>query len=92
MLFSIFLYNNRFGNKTVNNNKESGKINLLSDYSRFFTVNSCIYKYISYLQSKYTDSLMKVIDVNYIINNNIYKITVLLYKYNCRISKSKEFI
>ena len=70
-LFSVFLFNSRFGNKTLNKNKEVSKINLLNDYSRFFTVNSCIYKYISYLQSKDIDSLMKVLDVNYIMNNNI---------------------
>jgi len=70
-LFSIVIYNIRF-----NDNKEEivdnkNKINLLNDYSRFFTVNSSVYKYITYLQSKNVDSIVKVLDEDYKVKNNI---------------------
>ncbi len=46
---------------------------LLNDYSRFFTVNSCIYKYITYLSGNNSDALMSVLDDEYVNSNNITK-------------------
>jgi len=50
---------------------EKNKILLLSDYNDFFTVNSSIYKYISYLQKKDYDSILKILDTSYKSSNNI---------------------
>lgn len=74
---SLVIYNMR-NKKSIDeetSNKEEYK--LLDDYSRFFTINSCVYKYIVYLQNNDTDSLLKVldkdfVDVNSIDSNNIY--------------------
>lgn len=44
---------------------------LEQDYSNFFTVNSCINKYVQFLVSKDTSSLLKVIDKKYIADNNL---------------------
>lgn len=41
------------------------------DYSKFFTVNSCIYKYIEYLTKKDTTNILKVLNEDYVKNNNI---------------------
>lgn len=55
------------------------KYYLLNDYSRFFTVNSCIYKYFSYLSSKDIDSLLKILDYKYIEDNKIDKNNIFDY-------------
>lgn len=47
------------------------KYRLVEDYSRFFTVNSCVFKYITYLNSNKTDDLLKILDEEYIKDNNI---------------------
>ena len=65
----LYLYKGDKKDKTVDEKEIS--YNLLEDYSRFFTVNSCIYKYFSYLSSKDTDSLLKVLDKKFIDSNNI---------------------
>ena len=44
---------------------------LLKDYSRFFTVNSCVYKYITYSMSDKTEDLLNVLDKNFIEKNGI---------------------
>jgi len=76
-IFSIFLFNL----KNKDNNEEiiydGNKVKLLSDYSRFFTVNSCVYKYITYLQSKNVDSIIKVLDEEYKNTKNINSSNVL---------------
>ena len=50
---------------------ENKKYLLLQDYSRFFTIDSCIYKYFQYLSSKNTSNLLKVLDDEYKKTNNI---------------------
>lgn len=50
---------------------EEIKYKLVDDYSAFFTVNSCIYKYITYLSSNKTDDLINVLDKEYVLSNNI---------------------
>ena len=57
-------------NKNVN-------YNIVVDYSRFFTVNSCIYKYFSYLSSKNYDNLFKVLDSEYIEKNSLNEDNIL---------------
>ena len=69
--FSMLLYNSRFNNKKEEEVIEKNKVELLNDYSRFFTINSCIYRYITYLQSKNIDSVVKVLDEEFKANNNI---------------------
>ncbi len=63
-----------------NIDKESNKNNndvlkeeyiLENDYSNFFSVNSCINKYYGYLNSRDTNSLLKILNSSYIENNNI---------------------
>lgn len=44
---------------------------LLNDYSRFFTIESCVDKYINLLSSDKSDSLLEVLDSDYIKSNNI---------------------
>lgn len=89
VLSLFYLYNDK-----DNNSKEDKRDNyvLLKDYSRFFTINSCIYKYFSYLSNKDTDSLLKVLDSNYLLENNInsdniYTKTLDLNSYYSFISK-----
>ena len=54
-----------------NNTEILIKYKLEEDYSKFFTVNSCIYKYIEYLTKKDTTNILKVLNEEYVINNGI---------------------
>lgn len=55
---------NKINNKTPN-------YVLLNDYSRFFTINSCINKYVTSLQNNKYDNVLKLLDKNYVEENNI---------------------
>lgn len=55
----------------------SSKAKLLNNYSRFFTIESCMYRFISYIQDNQVDSLLKVLDEDYIEKNAINKDNVL---------------
>lgn len=78
MFAGIALYNYRNqSEQKVETDEVKENYILLKDYSRFFTVNSCIYKYVQYLQKEDFDSLLKVLDEDYVsstgINrNNVY--------------------
>lgn len=71
VFISLFIYNSRNNNENKEIIKEENNVFLLRDYNRFFTVNSCVYKYISYIQNKDIDSLLKVLNKEYINNNTI---------------------
>lgn len=74
MFVGIALYNYREGSSVVEEPvKEKESYILLKDYSRFFTVNSCVYKYVQYLQKEDFDSLFKVLDEDYISRTGINK-------------------
>jgi len=81
-LFCFLIYNLRFNKKEEKVVKNESKINLLTDYSRFFTVNSCVYKYITYLQTNNVDSILKVLDTKYKESLNINENNVFEYVEN----------
>lgn len=61
-----------------NNKKEEGNdINIVANYSKFFTVNSCIFRSATYISSKDSDSLLKVLSEEYKRKNNITSENVL---------------
>ena len=43
----------------------------LADVNRFFTIDSAISKYFSYITSKNSESILKILDEDYIERNNI---------------------
>lgn len=47
------------------------KVKILNDYNRFFTIDSCIFKYINYNQNKDIDNLLKILNKDYINTNSI---------------------
>ena len=57
--------------------EEKGELYIVTSPSQFFTVNSCIYRTITYVSKKNTDSLMNVLDKNYLKKNSIKKENVL---------------
>ena len=65
----VLLFLNKSDEETIFS--EEPKYKLVEDYSRFFTVNSCVYKYITYLNGNKTNELLKILDEEYIKNNNI---------------------
>ena len=64
-----------FDNKE--NKNQVSDISIVSNYSNFYTVNSCLYRTISYASSKDSESLFLVLDDNYKKENNITKENVL---------------
>lgn len=81
ILFLIFISITVLSNLNKSDKKIINEITyqIETNYSNFFTVNSCITKYVEYLSKKDTDSLLEVIDKNYINSNNINKTN--LYNY-----------
>ena len=57
--------------------KESEKITLVKDYSRFFTISNAGNKYINYLQNKDKDNLILLLNDTYISVNEITKDNIL---------------
>ena len=80
-----------FGGKEDKNN-----ITIVTSTSKFYTVSNCVYRYITYLQAKDTDSLLLLLDNKYkknnkIDNNNILdKISYLDGLYNFEARKMYE--
>lgn len=68
---------------------EEPKYKLVNDYSRFFTIDSCVYKYITYLSSTKTDDLLKILDEEYVNNNGINSNNV--YSYVNKLSGNYSF-
>lgn len=64
----------------VDNNKKQEKqteINIVTNYSNFYTVNSCLYRTITYIFSDDTESLLKILNDDYKEKNNINSNNVL---------------
>lgn len=61
--------------KTTEKKSEEEKINTeviaLADVNRFFTIDSAVAKYFSYITSKNSDSILQVLDKDYVERNNI---------------------
>lgn len=61
--------------KTTERKSEEEKINTeviaLADVNRFFTIDSAVSKYFSYITSKNSDSILQVLDKDYVERNNI---------------------
>ena len=63
-----------FTNKDKNNEE---KIGIVTNYSNFYTVNSCLYRVITYASSKDTDSLYLILSDKYKKNNDVTKENIL---------------
>lgn len=87
VLFVVVLFTN---NRSEDNmNSTTSKINMVTDQNRFFTVSSCVSKYLSYLSLKDTDNILYLIDENY---KNEHGITSAnLYDYVKQLDGEYEF-
>lgn len=82
----LFLNNGSNDDSILN---EEPKYKLVSDYSRFFTIDSCVYKYITYLNGNKTDDLINILDEEYVNNNGINSNNV--YNYVNKLSGNYSF-
>ena len=57
-------------NSVVNESTKSYKYEVVNDYSDFFTIENCVNKYFNYLSLKDKDSLMKILDQEYLTSTN----------------------
>lgn len=65
VVIGTFIFNN------VNKNKQDSEIKIVTNYSNFYTVNSCLYRVITYLNSNDRESLMLILDNNYKSENGV---------------------
>lgn len=87
--FSMYLvYINKEDNKTNNNVTNKNKYEIVENYNDFYTVNSCITRYMIYLYEKDSSSILKVLDEKFITNNGINENNVFNY---LNFSKSNTF-
>ena len=59
--------------------KNYEKLSIVKDNSKFFTVSSCVSKYLNYVKAKDTASLIVLLDNKYVKDNDIYEDNVLNY-------------
>ena len=57
-------------NSVVNESTKSYKYEVVNDYSDFFTIENCVNKYFNYLSLNDKDSLMKILDQEYLTSTN----------------------
>ena len=69
VIISLIIY--KLNNKEEKEPVISNKIQMLTNYSKFFTIDSSINKLIVFLENKDTDSILKVLDDEYKNTNNI---------------------
>lgn len=76
--FSIYLINiNK--DDDISNLTDKESYNIVNNYNDFYTVNSCVYRYLTYLQSKNVDSLLKVLNEDFINSNGINESNIFNY-------------
>ena len=71
VMFAISLIYTRIVEGQVEEEQIDTYVTALADVNRFFTIDSAISKYFSYVTSKNSDSLFKVLDQDYVQRNNI---------------------
>lgn len=71
VVIGTFIYNK------INPKKVESDINIVTNYSNFYTVNSCLYRFITYLSTNDTDSLMLMLNEDYKNKNSVNKDNVL---------------
>ena len=76
--FSIYLINKE--DIRINTNSLKGEsVQIVKNYNDFYTVNSCIYRYLTYLQNNDTNSLLKVLNEDFIRTNGINSTNIYNY-------------
>ena len=70
-LISIFIYNIFFNNRETEEKIDTDTISLVRDNSKFFTVSSCVSKYLNYLSIMDTNNLLILLSDQYKSNNNV---------------------
>ena len=68
-ILGAVIINKVLKNDSSNDNPNSSSINLVENYSDFFTANGCATKYINYLTSENKEALIKVLNESYTSKN-----------------------
>ena len=66
-------------NSFIKKDYNVSKISIVENYNEFYTVNSCLYRTITYLNDKDVDSLILILDKKYKSKNKINKNNLLNY-------------
>lgn len=65
----VVVFSSLFGNQI--RKQEEEKIQIVTNYSNFYTVNSCLYRFVTYLHSKDKESIMLILNDTYKNKNKI---------------------
>ena len=76
ILVVIVLIINLLKNETIEETKKE-ELAIVKNYSNFYTVNSCLYRTITYASSKESDNLLLLLTDEYVKKNKITKENVL---------------
>ena len=76
-ILGAVIINKVLKNDSSNDNPNSSSINLVENYSDFFTANGCATKYINYLTSENKEALIKVLNESYTSKNKITEENIL---------------
>lgn len=77
ILFSMYLVFSQERTLDSENNNTKENYSIVKNYNDFYTVNSCVYRYLTYIQSSNKDALLKVLSDDFISKKGINKNNVL---------------
>lgn len=77
-LFSLYLLYIR-EDESVGESPKEENYTIVTNYNKFYTVNSCVYRYLSYLQGNDASSLLKVLDDDFVSKNSLNESNVYNY-------------
>ena len=91
ILVSTFIYTKMIEKKTEDQQINTS-VTALADVNRFFTIDSAISKYFSYVTSKNSESILKILSADYVSRNNITNDNIYNFvgNYDTNISSSLE--
>lgn len=70
LIIATFIYNLKNPKQEIATTNNNNYI-LLNDYSKFFTVNSCVYRFIVYLQKEDYEKVFEILNTDFVNSNNI---------------------
>ena len=82
VIITVIVVTSSFIINLINKNEKKNDINIVTNYSNFYTVNSCLYRLLTYISTNDTESLILVLDSKYKKQNNINKSNVMNFFQN----------
>ncbi len=85
----LIIYSTFFNKKEVSEKIDTETISIVNDNSKFFTVSSCVSKYLNYLSIRDTDNLLILLSNDYKTKNSVDKSNI--YSFVGSVQGNPEF-